>query len=155
MRQGVDDSAALDAFMNTYRYAASYGLVVKNLMAHPVHARAHRGNAGAYFDFDKLRALETHISELPPGKATKMHRHTCEALFYILAGRGYSIVQEEGQPEKRVEWEAGDLFFTPMSAWHKHVNAGSGQPVRYLEITTLPLMKTLGAWRIETLEAEE
>lgn len=124
-------------------------------MAHPVHGRAHRGNAGAYFDFGKLRALEAHISELPPGKATKMYRHTCEALFYILVGRGYSIVQEEGQPEKRVEWEAGDLFFTRMFTWHKHVNADADQPVRYLEITTLPLMKMLGAWRIETLEAEE
>ncbi len=154
MRQGIDDSVALDAFMNTYRYAASEGLVVKNLPAHPVHTREHRGNAGAYFDFGKLQALEAHISELPPGKATKMHRHTCEALFYVLAGRGYSIVQEEGQPEKQVEWEAGDLFFTPMFAWHKQVNVDPAQPVRYLEITTLPLMKALGAWRIETEKPE-
>ena len=154
MRQGIDDSAALDAFMNTYRYAASEGLVVKNLQTHPVHTRGHRGNAGAYFDFGKLQALEAHISELPPGKATKMHRHTCEALFYVLTGRGYTIVQAEGAPERQMEWEAGDLFFTPMFAWHQHVNTDSAQPVRYLEITTLPLMKALGAWRIET-EKEE
>ena len=38
MRQGIDDSVALDAFMNTQRYAASEGLVVKNLKDHPVHA---------------------------------------------------------------------------------------------------------------------
>jgi mannose-6-phosphate isomerase-like protein (cupin superfamily) len=150
MRQGIDDRAALEAFMHTYHYAASDGLVVKNLPAHPVHARGHRGNAGAYFDFGTLHALEAHISELPPGKATKMHRHTCEALFYVLTGRGYSLVQEEGQAAQQVEWEAGDLFFTPMFAWHQHVNADPDRPVRYLEITTLPLMKALGAWRIET-----
>ncbi len=150
MRQGIDDSAALDAFMGTYRYPASEGLVIKNVKAHAVHSREHRGNAGAYFDFGKLQALEAHISELPPGKATKMHRHMCEALFYVLTGRGYSIVEEEGQPERRVEWEEGDLFFTPMFAWHQHVNADPNRPVRYLEITTLPLMKSLGAWRIET-----
>jgi gentisate 1,2-dioxygenase len=53
-----------------------------------------------------------------------------------------------------MEWKAGDLFFTPMFAWHQHVNADPARPVRYLEITTLPLMKALGAWRIET-EKEE
>ncbi len=110
MRQGIDDSAALDAFMNAYRYAAGEGLVVKNLPDHPIHARAHRGNTGAYFDFGKLHALEAHISELPPGQATKMHHHTCEALFYVLTGRGYSIIQEEDEPDKQVEWAAGDLF---------------------------------------------
>lgn len=39
-------------------------------------------------------------------------------------------------------------------AWHQHVNANAARPVRYLEITTLPLMKALGAWRTET-EKEE
>ncbi len=37
---------------------------------------------------------------------------------------------------------------TPMSIWH--VNADPERPVRYLEITTFPLMKSIGAWSIET-----
>jgi gentisate 1,2-dioxygenase len=154
MRRGIDDSVALDAFMTTYRYAASEGLLVKDLRNHPVHARAHRGNAGAYFNFNKLQALEAHISELPPGGVRKMHRHTCEALFYVITGQGYSIVEEEGHYERRVGWQAGDIFFTPMFTWHRHVNSDPNLPVRYLEITTLPLMKALGAWRIETAKED-
>jgi gentisate 1,2-dioxygenase len=150
MRRPVDDRAALDNFMHTYSYPADDGLVVENMLDHPVHMRAHRGNAGAYFNFKGLQALEAHISELPPGASTKTHRHSCEALFYVLSGRGYSIVEEDGEPERQIQWQAGDLFFTPMLAWHRHVNADPARPLRYLEITTLPLMKALGAWRIET-----
>lgn len=146
----IDDRVALDEFMSAYSYPAKDGLIAKAVADHPVHARAHRGNAGAYFSFEDLHALEAHISELPPGGATKMHRHTCEALFYVLAGRGYSRVRHEGREEKQIHWQAGDLFFTPMSVWHKHVNADPEHPARYLEITTLPLMKSLGAWSIET-----
>jgi hypothetical protein len=84
MRRGIDNSAALDAFMTTYRYAASEGLLVKDLRNDPVHARAHRGNAGAYFALISSRHWRHISSELPPGGVTKMHRHTCEALFYVL-----------------------------------------------------------------------
>jgi gentisate 1,2-dioxygenase len=150
MTRIIDDSAAIDVFMNTHCYEARDGFVVKNLPQHPVHARPNRGNAGAYFEFGKLKALEAHISELPPGQETKIHRHTCEALFYVLAGKGYSVIWEDGESEKQVEWQAGDLFFTPMFVWHRHVNADRILPARYLEITTLPLMKALGAWRIES-----
>jgi gentisate 1,2-dioxygenase len=155
MRKTVDDRAALDDFMKTCSYPAYDDFVVKDVSDHPVHARAHRGNAGAYFNFKGLQALEAHISELPPGGCTKTHRHSCEALFYVLAGRGYTVVEEEGERESRIQWQAGDLFFTPMLAWHRHVNADSARPLRYLEITTLPLMKALGAWRIETASDED
>jgi Auxin binding protein len=100
MRKTVDDRAALDDFMKTCSYPAYDGFVVKDVSDHPVHARAHRGNAGAYFNFKGLQALEAHISELPPGGCTKTHRHSCEALFYVLAGRGYTVVEEERERER-------------------------------------------------------
>ena len=146
----IDDRAALDEFMSAFSYPAKDGLLVRAIAGHKVHARAHRGNAGAYFRFDELRALEAHISELPPAASTRTHRHTCEALLYVLAGRGYSLLRRDGEPQRRIEWQAGDLFFTPMSIWHRHVNADVARPVRYLEITKLPLMKAVGAWTIET-----
>lgn len=152
MTRTINDSAALDAFMSTYVYPAAQGLVVRDIPHHPVHARAHRGNAGAYFGFEKLKALEAHLSELPPGAQTKTHRHTCEALFYVLAGKGWSVVWDDDTPETKIEWQAGDLFFTPNFVWHKHVNRDPGQPARYLEITTIPMMKALGNWRIESVE---
>jgi gentisate 1,2-dioxygenase len=46
-------------------------------------------------------------------------------------------------------WEAGDLFCKPIHTWHQHVNTDPARPTRYLEITTIPLIKSLGDWYIE------
>jgi quercetin dioxygenase-like cupin family protein len=152
MSPSLDPVQRLDAFIRSFSYPAQQGLLVKQLLQHPVHARADRGNAAAYFSFEGLKSLEAHISEIPAGQATQRHRHTCEVLFYVLAGRGYSVMQAEGQEPKRLEWQAGDLFFTPLQAWHWHVNTNPSWPTRYLEVTTIPLMKALGAWAIEVAE---
>jgi gentisate 1,2-dioxygenase len=144
-----DLTAALDAFIKKFSYPAEQGLLVRNLPEHPVHARADRGNAAAYFSFPNIRNVEAHISEIPPGSATATHRHSCEAFFYVLSGSGYSEVQASGETAKRITWQTGDLFCTPIHAWHRHVNGDPSRPARYLEITTIPLMKSLGDWRIE------
>jgi mannose-6-phosphate isomerase-like protein (cupin superfamily) len=149
MKGKTDLASALDAFINAFSYPAEHGLLVKNLPQHPVHARADRGNAAAYFSFPDVKNLEAHVSEIPPGGATRVHRHTCEAFFYVIFGSGYSLVRMDDEPEKRVEWQAGDLFCTPMHTWHRHVNRDRSRPARYLEITTIPLMKSLGDWRID------
>jgi quercetin dioxygenase-like cupin family protein len=149
MSESPDLVAALDAFIKSFSYPAEQGLLVKNLVEHPVHGRVDRGNAAAYFCFRGMKNLEAHVSEIPPTSATPTHRHSCEAFFYILSGSGYSVICPEGQPEERVAWETGDLFCTPINVWHKHVNSDPSHPARYLEITTIPLMKSLGDWWIE------
>jgi gentisate 1,2-dioxygenase len=117
--------------------------------------RADRGNAAAYFSFPDIKCLEAHVSEIPPASSTPTHRHSCEALFYVLSGSGYSAIRHEGQPEERVTWEAGDLLCTPIHAWHQHVNTDPAHPARYLEITTIPLMKSLGDRYIEARDYKE
>jgi gentisate 1,2-dioxygenase len=67
----------------------------------------------------------------------------------VISGSGYSEIRASGEIEKRVEWQAGDLFCTPIQTWHRHVNRDRSRAARYLEITTIPLMKSLGDWRIE------
>lgn len=141
--------AALDDFIRSFSYPAEHGLLVRGLAEQPVHSRADRGNAAAYFSFPDLRCLEAHVSEILPARSTRPHRHSCEALFYVLTGTGYSLIRREGQEEERVAWTAGDLFCTPVHCWHRHINADRTHPARYLEITTIPLMKSLGDWNIE------
>ena len=141
--------ASLDAFIKAFSYPAEQGLLVKNLPQHRVHTREDRGNAAAYFSFLELKNLEAHVSEIPPGSETPTHRHACEAFFYVIFGSGYSVVYKNGEPQKRVQWQAGDLFCTPIRTWHRHVNLDPSRPARYLEITTIPLMKSLGDWWIE------
>ncbi len=150
-----DDKEALDAFMHAHTYPAEDGLLVKQLVHHPVHPRSDRGNAAAYFRFPGLKALEAHVSELPAGASATLHRHNCEALFYVLKGQGYTVIYDEEGADRRIEWKEGDLFFTPILVWHQHVNASANSVTRYLEITTIPLMKSLGAWLIESKPSED
>ncbi len=144
-----DPIPALDAFMKEFSFSAEDGLVVRNLPNHEVHRRADRNTWAAYFAFEGLRSLETHVSEIAPGQATQAHRHCCEAVFYVLTGRGRTEIWREGGPERQIEWEAGDLFVTPILHWHRPVHTDSWLGARYLEITTIPLMKALGAWSME------
>jgi gentisate 1,2-dioxygenase len=67
----------------------------------------------------------------------------------VLSGSGYTEIRASGEIEKPVEWQAGDLFCTPIHTRHRHVNCDHLCPARYLEITTIPLMKSLGDWHIE------
>jgi gentisate 1,2-dioxygenase len=152
-KEKPDLVASLDAFIDEFSYPAEQGLLVKNLPEQPVHARADRRNAAAYFSFPGIKGLEAHVSEIPPGGATPTHRHTCEAFFYVIFGKGYSVIRTDSKPQERITWQTGDLFCTPTQTWHRHVNVDQSNPARYLEITTIPLMKSLGHWQIEAGES--
>jgi hypothetical protein len=51
MNKSPDLVTSLDNFIKSFSYPAQQGLLVKNIAEHPVHARADRGNAAAYFSF--------------------------------------------------------------------------------------------------------
>lgn len=142
----VDETTEREEFRKKHLYE---GMAFKNLKAHPVHERKMRGSAGAHFALSGNRTIDAHISELPPGGHNKRHRHINEAIIYILAGRGYSIIQKEGEPPVRVDWEEGDMFSPPLWAWHQHFNTDPQRPARYLAVTNAPLMITTGLFRKE------
>lgn len=139
----LDEIAEREAFRKEH---LQEGVFFKNLMIYPVVKRKLRGSAGAHFALAGNRTIDAHISELPPGGHNHMHRHVNEAIIYILSGRGYSIIEEEGKEPIRIEWEAGDLFSPPLNAWHQHFNADPEQPARYLAITNVPLMTAMGTF---------
>ena len=66
------------------------------------------------------------------------HRHTVEAVIYILQGHGHSIIDG-----KRYDWEAGDMLSVPVFSWHRHINDGDEDVIRYAS-TTGPLSKAIG-----------
>lgn len=107
-----------------------------------------RSNAGAWLaspleGFD-LACIDLHISEIPPGGHTGMHRHFNEAIIHIVMGRGYSLIDDE-----RVEWEEGDTLVIPVFAWHQHFNTDPERPARYIAATNVPLMERLHLAKIE------
>ncbi len=145
-RRTVDETAEREEFRKKHLYE---GMAFKNLKTHPVLQRKIRGSASAHFALSSNRTIDAHISELPPGGHNKRHRHVNEAIIYILSGRGHSIIQKEGEPEVRIDWEEGDMFSPPLWAWHQHFNEDSQRPARYLAVTNAPLMITMGLFRKE------
>ena len=123
--------------------------IVKSLKNHEVIARKWRGNAGAHFDFKDMKVLNAHISELPPGRHSQKHRHSNEAIIYILAGKGYTIVHQEGQAEERIDWAESDLIGIPALFWHQHFNIDQDKTVRYLAVKNIPLIKKMGLFTVE------
>ncbi len=142
----LDETAEREEFRREHLYQ---GMAFQDLKAHPVHARRMRGSASAHFALSGNKTIDAHISELPPGGHNRRHRHVNEAIIYILAGRGYSIVQPEGEPPVRIEWAEGDMFSPPLWAWHQHFNLDPERPARYLAVTNAPLMITMGLFRKE------
>lgn len=79
------------------------------------------------------------ITEIPPGRQSGLHKHTFEAVGYVLEGRGYELIGGE-----RVDWEAGDTFYLPPNVQHRHVNLDPDKPARILQVEAWPLMIYLG-----------
>ncbi|MEM9491805.1 MAG: cupin domain-containing protein [Myxococcota bacterium] len=78
------------------------------------------------------------IGELDPGATTSNHRHAYESLIYVIAGRGYTVM--EGQ---RHDWQAGDAIYVPPWCWHLHGAEADGR-VQYITATNMPLLGSLG-----------
>ena len=65
------------------------------------------------------------------------------------AAGAFSIVNLDGEPEERLEWEEGTLFSPPVFAWHQHFNLSDQEPARYLAIQDTRLKRHLRMHQIE------
>jgi len=104
-----------------------------------------RNNASAWFELSGYNTIEAHVSEMGARGHSQKHRHNFEAIIYIVKGRGHSIVHQALSDKPiRINWNEGDLFAPPLNWWHQHFNDDDEQPARYLAITNLGLMQSLG-----------
>jgi len=75
-----------------------------------------------------------------PGEIAPTHRHTPNALRFIIEGEGaYTAVDGE-----RVAMRPGDFVVTPNWTWHDHGNAGS-EPVVWLDGLDTAFANLMGA----------
>ena len=71
-----------------------------------------------------------------PGEVAPPHRHTMEAIRFVVKGKGAcTIIEGEQFP-----MEEGDLITTPNWSWHEHVNAADG-PVIWLDGANGPMIQ--------------
>lgn len=71
-----------------------------------------------------------------PGEFAPAHRHTMEAIRFVVKGTGAATVVE-GEP---MPMEEGDLITTPSWSWHDHVNSGDA-PIIWLDGANGPMMQ--------------
>ncbi|MBM3486233.1 MAG: cupin domain-containing protein [Alphaproteobacteria bacterium] len=67
-----------------------------------------------------------------PGEHVKAHRHNTFAIYHMMQGTGYSIV--EGV---RIDWEKGDTFMCPAWSLHEHFNTGT-EPAIMIGVQDFP-----------------
>jgi len=123
--------------------------IVKNLRETELVPREYRNTRARFMKMTGERRLQPHLSELPPlGKSTN-HRHTTEAVLYIIKGNGYTNIGYDGEPLQRIDWEEGDLLGIPLWSWHQHFNTSETETVRYLAVQDTFMVKALGLHQIE------
>lgn len=77
---------------------------------------------------------------LLPGETARPHRHTMNALRFMLEGAGV-VTLVDG---KECPMEFGDLVLTPGMCWHEHRHDGD-VPVVWLDVLDVPLHVSLGS----------
>ena len=85
-----------------------------------------------------VKVMSTCVAQIEPGKRSGAHRHLYEEVNHILAGEGYSIIED-----KRYQWKKGDTLSIPVFSWHQHFSTGK-EPARILVHTGRPAMENIG-----------
>ena len=92
---------------------------------------------------DKFRAttnLKAGLQILMPGERARPHRHSMDALRFVIEGSGAATTVDG----KRCEMERGDLVLTPAWTWHEHEHNGKGRVI-WLDSLDIPLVQAMDA----------
>lgn len=116
------------------------GYAVEDTRTTPVTEWPLTGGAGAYFHLADNVWLDSAVLEIPPGGKLKLQRVFYEQLVYGLVGNGYTLLQQEGKREEKVEWHEGTMFAPPLNVAYQHVNTDAKKPARLLIFSSFPFM---------------
>ena len=78
--------------------------------------------------------LSAGLQTLLPGETARAHRHTIQAIRFVMEGSGAVTSVND----HRCAMSQGDLILTPAWAWHEHVHPGTGRVV-WFDGLDLPL----------------
>ena len=83
--------------------------------------------------------INGNVQILKPGESARPHRHSMNALRFVMKGEG-AVTIVDG---KECEMAEGDLVTTPGWTWHEHVHRGS-RPIIWLDVLDASLHRYLG-----------
>jgi len=85
------------------------------------------------------KTICANLQILLPGEKARPHRHSMNALRFVLEGSGATTIVD-GKP---CAMEEGDLVLTPAWTWHEHVHEGTA-PIIWLDALDVPLHHYMG-----------
>jgi gentisate 1,2-dioxygenase len=88
--------------------------------------------------------LTAALQILKPGETARPHRHSMNALRFVLDGSGAETVVNG----KSCAMSEGDLVITPAMSWHEHIHRGD-RPIVWLDALDAPLHRYFGTDRFE------
>lgn len=88
--------------------------------------------------------LSANVQVLMPGETAPSHRHTMNALRFVVEGAG-AVTTVDGKTCPMAE---RDMILTPAWCWHEHANPGR-QRVIWLDVLDAPLIRQLDVVRFE------
>lgn len=56
------------------------------------------------------------------------HRHPWETVYYIMDGSGFALLQRNGEPQRRVNWQEGDLILVEADEFHEFHPLNNSSP---------------------------
>jgi len=95
-------------------------------------------------DHSTITNLLASYQILLPGERARPHRHTMNALRFVLDGNGATTVVDG----KACPMHAGDLILTPGWFWHEHSHGGSA-PIVWLDVLDAPVHRHMGTRKFE------
>ena len=82
--------------------------------------------------------LDANLHSIEPGVVSTIHRHSWDAIAFILEGTGWTEVNG-----KRYEWRPWDTVYLPSFQWHRHGTAGD-KPAKFVSFSVQPMVELLG-----------
>ena len=102
---------------------------------------ARRMRRGVYMGADGGRptnVLDSTMHEIPANVVSTVHRHSWDAIMFVLSGLGYTEIDGH-----RVDWRPWDTLHLPAWAWHRHGNE-STHDARFVTWSVQPMHEALG-----------
>lgn len=82
--------------------------------------------------------LDANVHEIDPGVTSTVHRHSWDAILFVVEGSGWTEVNG-----RRYDWRPWDTIYLPGWSWHRHGNEG-GKKAKLVSFSVEPLVELLG-----------
>jgi gentisate 1,2-dioxygenase len=93
-----------------------------------------------------LPTIDSHAQLIRPGEHTRAVRDTASRIYYVMDGRGTSIIGG-----KRLDWGKGDTFCAPTWAWREHLVDSADSVAVLFSFDDSPIQKPFALYRRQAL----